>query len=73
MKDGRVISGGYRDSEYGILRIIGKGLKTSVHWTESEVHLKDGTVVKRGERITEDGQVRDVIVGHYDDSKYKLT
>ena len=55
-------NGNYRQTEYGNIRTIGKGPKFSRLLTE------DGS-----ERVAEDGSFRDVAVGHYDDSKYKLT
>lgn len=54
-------NGNYRQTESGSIRTIGKGLKFSYLITE------DGS-----ERITEDGQGRDVVLGHYDDTKQKL-
>ena len=66
-------NGNYRQTEIGSTRLVGTGLKTSILWTEDVVHLKNGTTTTRSERSTEDGQTREVIVGHYDDSKYKVT
>lgn len=55
-------NGNYRETQLGSIRTIGKGLKISVLRTETG-----------SDRETEDGYIRDVIVGSYDDSKYNLT
>ena len=54
-------AGNYRQTEFGNIRTIGKGIKYSKLLTETDA-----------ERVTEDGEPRDVVVGHYDDSKYKV-
>lgn len=55
-------AGNYRQTEYGNIRTIGKGVKYSKLLTELDQ-----------ERVTENGDPRDVVVGSYDDSKYKVT
>lgn len=66
-------NGVYRDSEDGIIRTVGTGLKFYPLDTENVTYLKNGTTTTSGERVTETDQTREVIAGYYDPSKYKIT